>query len=772
MADESNGDALRPAPGEALRQARDRIRKLHEVALQLEEVQDEQQVYDLGIAAADRILNLTISSIDIARDGLLVPRALSSGVPAGGSTPAPTSQGGIMGLTHRNRRTYIIDDVQIHPQADPVMPEYRAMISVPIGDIGVFQCVSTRAGAYTEEDAEMLEILSAHIAAAVRRIRAQHRLEEQRQQAEELASRYEVLLEGTQDGMFLVEPVPGEDDFVLSEANSAFERMIGRSAGESYGVRGSELLPREAWPEIREHLRQCQVSQEFLAFEAELEFRDRIGHFAVHLSPIVSGDETVQIVGSVRERTGEREAQRALAESEMKYRTLVENARDIIVIVQDDRYVYANPALETILGYHVEEVLESGWLELVHEDERRRAERISRARDRGEEALSVYETVMKHRDGHPVHVELNVNVIRYRDRPADLVVVRDVTQRKDAERQLRYLSFHDQLTGLYNRAYFENELARLDVPRQLPLSILMADINSLKLINDVFGHQEGDRLLRRVAGTLREACRQEDVIARMGGDEFAILLPRTSFEQAEDVVGRLRQRWSESGHQHYAISVSIGAATKSEEHEDIWNLFSEAEVRMYRDKMLRRDSVRHSIVRSLRNVMEKTPQQRERARFLQEISIAVGREMDLHDGDLKNLEILAQLHDIGRVSESDAVSLMPGDLDGDVTGIEPHPELGYRIARATRDFAPAAEALLYHREWYNGEGHPHGLSGEEIPILARILAVVDAYQALTHHDPGEQLSEKKALLKLRAGAGVQFDPEVVQALVRVVSADR
>ncbi len=770
MVEEADGSST--ASQRQLSQTKSRIKKLHDVVLQMEELDNEQQVYDLGIEAAEQILELSKSGIDIIDDGYLVPVATSSEIPEGGSVASETTDG-IIGLTYRTQQTYIIDNMDTHPQANPALPEYRALISVPIGSWGVFQCVSDQIGAFSKEDAEMLEILAAHIAAAVRRIRTQQRLEEKHREADDLASRYEMILQGTQDGMFLMEPTY-DGGFAFQEANSAFEELIGHNFSEHQAVAASSLLPAELINDLEERMITCLKEHEFQSFELELSSQDRTAYFSIQLSPIVKNGETVQIVGSVRERTAEKEAQMALQESEEKYRTLVENAKDIIAIVQDRRYVYINPAVERILGYQPEEILGTEWLQQIHPEERENVKQISEARFDGQAVPDIYESSLLTKDDSRVHGEVNVNTITFRGSPAQLVLIRDISQRKIAENRLRYLSFHDQLTDLYNRAFFESELNRLDVPRQLPLSVVMADINGLKLINDAFGHQKGDRLLQKVSLLLKKGCREEDIVARIGGDEFAILLHQTSLDEAEQIISRLRNLFEDQKYEAFTLSVSLGAATKTAEEEDIWELVSEAEERMYRDKVLQRDSVRHSIIQSLISVLEeKTTETQKHIKRLQNMSVALGRELGLDENQLNNLELLAQLHDIGKVAVSNSTLLKQGFLtEEEKKEIQRHPEIGYRIARATPEFSPIAESILHHHEWYNGEGYLRGLAGEEIPLLARVLAVVDAYDAMTNDRPyREAMDRQQAIAEISENAGTQFDPEVVEAFLRLVSSE-
>jgi len=163
-------------------------------------------------------------------------------------------------------------------------------------------------------------------------------------------------------------------------------------------------------------------------------------------------------------------------------------------------------------------------------------------------------------------------------------------ERKRTEERIRYLSFHDALTGLYNRAYFEEELERYNFPRYYPLSIMMVDINGLKVINDTFGHHEGDRLLQHFASLLNSISRKGDVIARVGGDEFAILLPSTTAEQVHDFHERIRKICEEDSIKpiYLRSSISLGYATQKGEYQNTEALLKEADKKMYKDKNVTR----------------------------------------------------------------------------------------------------------------------------------------------------------------------------------------
>ena len=187
----------------------------------------------------------------------------------------------------------------------------------------------------------------------------------------------------------------------------------------------------------------------------------------------------------------------------------------------------------------------------------------------------------------------------YRKVVGKSIIFHDVSERKKSEDNIKYLSFHDQLVLLYNRRFFEEELKRLDTKRQLPISIIMGDLNGLKLINDVFGHLEGDRLLKETAEILKRVCRSEDILARWGGDEFVILLPKTSTQDSEEIVVRIIKECKKTSGQKIPVSLSLGTATKEAADQSIQLIAIDAENNMYKNKLAQKESISSSIIFAL-----------------------------------------------------------------------------------------------------------------------------------------------------------------------------
>jgi len=354
-----------------------------------------------------------------------------------------------------------------------------------------------------------------------------------------------------------------------------------------------------------------------------------------------------------------------------------------------------------------------------------------------------------------------------------LGVVMDITSEKLKEADIIYLSHHDTLTGLYNRFFFEEELKRLEGSRQLPLSIIMGDINGLKLINDAFGHAEGDMLLTNTADILRQCSRAEDIVARLGGDEFCIVLPNTTAETAQQICRRIYGACKEfnqkSDREYSFVSISLGTGTKVSHSQCMDFIIREAEEAMYKHKLLDRKSMHSSIMTSIKATMvEKSFETQEHGDRLVRLSNRVGRAMNLTDDQFNDLELLATLHDIGKIGIDSAILSKAGPLtDEEWVEMKRHPEIGFRIAAVSTELASISEYILCHHERWDGKGYPQGLEGYDIPILSRIIAIVDSYDAMTQDRPYRKaMSREEAIIELRKNAGTQFDPEIVELFIK------
>jgi diguanylate cyclase (GGDEF)-like protein/PAS domain S-box-containing protein len=457
-----------------------------------------------------------------------------------------------------------------------------------------------------------------------------------------------------------------------------------------------------------------------------------------------------------------------------KYRHIFENSVDgIFQRAFDGRFLRANQACARILGYSYpgELIAENADPKRPFYGSReRQAEFQQLLHELG--IVQGFEYEVGRPDGRKIWVSENAQAIRNAHSAVLYYegTIRDITERKAEEEQIRFLSFHDSLTGLYNRSFFEEEMKRLDTQRQLPLSILMGDVNNLKLVNDAFGHGEGDRLLLKVATVLKDCCRKEDVIARLGGDEFAILLPQMKTGIRREIIQRIKIACQNLSRDSIPVSVALGTATKEDAGQDIQGVIKEAEDQMYREKLMESKNHKAAILFSLRHTLyKKSLETEEHVWRSKRLAIYIGRAFGLPQGILDELDLLADLHDIGKVGLSQEIIVKPGSLSSsEWEVIKKHPEIGYRIAISSPELAHIADAIWAHHEWWDGTGYPQGLQGEKIPFLARLFAIVDAYEVMTRGRPYKgPLTHQGALHELKQKAGRQFDPKLVEKFLKV-----
>ncbi len=352
-----------------------------------------------------------------------------------------------------------------------------------------------------------------------------------------------------------------------------------------------------------------------------------------------------------------------------------------------------------------------------------------------------------------------------------VMVFRDVSREKDYRSAIEYLSYHDSLTGLHNRRYIEQQMAELDREENLPISVVMGDVNGLKLTNDVFGHKTGDTLLQNVAMVLLENGREGDLIARWGGDEFVVFMPRTEPDAAEVFIRRVKDTRIALEGSGLPLSLSLGCARKKSGEENIEAILREAEEYMYHQKLLDGKSYRNAIINTLlATLYEKSNETEAHSTRIEQYCHAIGRKLQLSSREMDELSLLALLHDIGKVSIQHDILKKPGPLTpAEWEEMKRHSEIGYRIARATPELSVVADLILLHHERWDGAGYPRGLKEAAIPLACRILGVADAFDAMTNDRIYRKAMRwETAIRELEENAGTQFDPDVIQVFLDVL----
>jgi len=468
-----------------------------------------------------------------------------------------------------------------------------------------------------------------------------------------------------------------------------------------------------------------------------------------------------------------RESEKALRIGEARYRGVVENQTELISrFLPDGTLTFVNEALCRYVGISQDELIGRRFFDFIPDQEgRKSAEHIYTVTPDNPTKSNTHRAVLP--DGRVRWTQWTQRAIF--DDNGCLVefqsVGRDITRQKNMEEELRRLSLEDSLTGMANRAFFEREMKRYE--DYIPVGLMICDLDGLKLANDTLGHDFGDELLLKAARLISSCCLNGEVVSRIGGDEFAILFKDASEEYINQVKYRIQVALEElnQANPDHLLSISIGYALKKESYKSMKQLFKEADNNMYREKLYSSRSARSNIIKTLTRALEiKDFIYAGHAKRLQELVVPVARSIGLHANAINRLSLFAQVHDVGKVGISNRILFKPGLLNKEeMMEMQRHCEIGHRIALSSPDLAPVAEWILTHHEWWNGEGYPLGLKGEDIPLECRIFAIADAYDAITSDRPYRPAqSTDFAVAELRRCAGSQFDPKLVEVFIKIV----
>ena len=497
-------------------------------------------------------------------------------------------------------------------------------------------------------------------------------------------------------------------------------------------------------------------------------------YFETFYYPIIDDDN--EVIGAsvfssdITERMNELDR---IKESEAKYRQLYSSMSQGLAVHEiitdendkpiDYRFVDINESYEKLFNYNKKDVIGKTIKQVAPRIEQYWIDTFGKVALTGESTY--YENYSRVADKH-------FSVYCYSPRERQFaVLISDITERINREKQIRYLSYNDQLTGVYNRRYYEEQFIKLDSPEFYPLSLIMGDVNGLKLVNDSFGHLTGDKMLQKVSNIFRDTCREKDVVTRIGGDEFVIICPNTSNSEVERLVEKLDEVTSKEKVESIDISISFGYGTKTKQKEKLIDVFKEIEDDMYRRKLNQGASMRSKTIDLIiQTLYEKNEREMHHSRRVSLYCEKLSEEVGLDKNSIKDVKTAGLMHDIGKIGIDERILNKKTTLNkSEWNAVKKHSEIGYRILSSINELSRVAEHVLEHHERWDGKGYPKGLKGEEISIEARIVNIADTFDAMTGPRPyKEPLTEQEAIQELIDNKGTQFDPELVDIFIKKV----
>lgn len=498
-----------------------------------------------------------------------------------------------------------------------------------------------------------------------------------------------------------------------------------------------------------------------------------IGNFVLFMNPGESFNQhyavriySRQLSQLLIRRSREKEINRLLRENSI----IFNSTQDMLILIRKNSYgsytfIRTNEVFNILTGLNSESVIGLDPLEVFGPE--KGAEIVGHNDDCLLANVPVsYEFDIELPSGDKIF-QVTLNPVSMENEDFIVASAKDITEERSNQERVEYLSFHDQLTGLYNRHYFNHSLRRLDSARNLPLSLIMIDVNGLKLVNDAFGHSLGDQLLHAAGQLITDYSRSDDIVCRIGGDEFVFILPQTDEDGTETVVRRLKEACKEVFLGPFQLSFSLGWSTRNSMDTSTRELLQQAEEWMYKHKLVESPSVRSRVIHTISDIISRLPYEKAHAESTARMAAEIARSLGWSQRRINKMSKACFYHDIGKIIiPSETLNKADPLNDREISLIRKHSEAGYRILSSSIDFTDIADAVLEHHERMDGNGYPRHIAGEKISQSGRIIALVDAFDAMTSERPWRNAKTiDEALVELRECSGLQFDPDLVELFI-------
>lgn len=433
--------------------------------------------------------------------------------------------------------------------------------------------------------------------------------------------------------------------------------------------------------------------------------------------------------------------------------------------------IEANKAASDFYGYSINELLHMKIQDINMMNKEEIHSALMKVLEKGQ---IFYTFPHRLKSGDTRLVDVYSSAIDYDDRKVLFSIIFDVTERVEIARQNEYLAYHDYLTGLYNRRYYEEEYQRRIAGGNFPIGLFLGDVDGFKEYNDTYGHAEGDKVLRKIADNLRTLVGGDGVLARIGGDEFAIIVSNRDKPGMRDYLDKLNHEYdcAAIGSPISELpTISWGYSLQRETTDTLDKLEEEAEAFMYNRKFYSHQSMRSKTVNAIMETLfTKSEREKNHSERVGLLSEAIARQMHLSNDAADKIRVAGFLHDIGKIGIDESILNKDGVLDANEWEIiKLHPAKSAGILDKTHEYQGISKIVLSHHERFDGQGYPSRLQADAIPLEARIIAVADTYDAITNDRPYRKALDKSAAIsELKKIAGSQLDPEIVSVFISKV----